>query len=103
MGDRYEVKKIIGQGAYGQVALAIDKKANGKVAIKKLHKIEDIVDAKRVLREIRILRNLKHDNILELLHVIYDDQTCPEDQVFGDVYLITRYLEIDLYKVIKSG
>ena len=30
-----------------------------KVAIKKLHKIEDIVDAKRIIREIRILRNMK--------------------------------------------
>lgn len=37
-----------------------------KVAIKKLHKIEDLVDAKRVLREIRILRSMQHENILGL-------------------------------------
>lgn len=64
VGERYEVKKMIGSGAYGQVVLAQDKVKNQKVAIKKLHKIEDIIDAKRVLREIRILRHLQHENIL---------------------------------------
>ena len=44
--------------------MAKDKKQNQSVAIKKLHKIEDVVDAKRVLREIIILKNLVHDNIL---------------------------------------
>jgi mitogen-activated protein kinase 1/3 len=26
LGDRYDVKKLLGAGAYGHVALAIDKK-----------------------------------------------------------------------------
>lgn len=50
------------------MALAIDKKQVDpelqKVAIKKLHDIHDEIDAKRVLREIRILRTMQHDNIL---------------------------------------
>jgi mitogen-activated protein kinase 1/3 len=44
--------------------MAKDKKSGKNVAIKKLHKIEDVVDAKRVLREMRILRHLVHENIL---------------------------------------
>jgi len=39
-----------------------------------LHKIEDTVDARRVLREIRILRSMNHENILQLLNVLYDDK-----------------------------
>jgi mitogen-activated protein kinase 1/3 len=57
-GERYESSKLLGCGAYGQVVMAKDKKGDKHVAIKKLHKIEDVVDAKRVLREIRILRYL---------------------------------------------
>ncbi len=67
VGERYECLKLIGSGAYGQVVQCNDKKKNNlKVAIKKLHKIEDSIDAKRVLREIRILRHLAHENILQL-------------------------------------
>lgn len=36
-----------------------------------------------------------------MLNIIYDDSS--EDQEFGDVYLVTNLMEIDLYKVIKSG
>jgi mitogen-activated protein kinase 1/3 len=41
------------------------------VAIKKLGKIDDMIDAKRVLREIKIMKNLQHENILGLKDVIY--------------------------------
>lgn len=71
------------------------------MAIKKLHKIEDIVDAKRVLREIRILRSMNHENVLKLLNLVYDDSV--KDNNFGCVYLVTNYMEVDLYKIIKSG
>lgn len=68
--------------------MAIDtKNQNQKVAIKKLNAVEDIVDAKRVLREIRILRLMKHENIVRLLSCIYDNQTNEYD-LFGTVYLV---------------
>ena len=41
------------------------------VAIKKLGKIDDMIDAKRVLREIKIMKNLQHENILGLKDVFY--------------------------------
>ena len=55
---RYEPIKLIGRGTYGAVISAKHKEADETVAIKKLGKIEDPVDAKRVLREILILKNL---------------------------------------------
>lgn len=105
VGTRYEVKKLLGAGAYGHVGLALDKMQNDpdmqKVAIKKLHRISDEIDAKRVLREIRILRSMSHDNILNLINLIYDDSI--KDHDFGEIYLVTNFMEVDLYKIIKSG
>lgn len=42
--DRYEPIKLIGKGTYGAVASANDHVTKEKVAIKKLSKIEDMVD-----------------------------------------------------------
>ena len=54
--DRFDFTKRIGCGAYGVVCSAVDKLSGEKVAIKKVAKaFQDLVDAKRVLREIKIL------------------------------------------------
>ena len=56
MDERYEFIKRIGYGAYGVVCAATDKVTSTSVAIKKIPKaFQDLVDAKRVLREIKIL------------------------------------------------
>jgi mitogen-activated protein kinase 1/3 len=53
---RYDVIKQVGSGAYGHVFSAKDKNTGQEVAIKRIHKaFEDVIDAKRVLREIKIL------------------------------------------------
>jgi serine/threonine protein kinase len=54
--EKYDFQKRIGYGAYGVVCSALDKTSGEKVAIKKISKaFQDLVDAKRVLREIKIL------------------------------------------------
>jgi len=98
LGDRYEGQKFLGAGAYGYVIKAQDKVTKELVAIKKLHKVEDIIDAKRILREIRILRTFKNLNILELKDVIF----IPNEEGFGEVYLVTNLMQIDLYHLIKT-
>lgn len=56
--DRYEYIKQIGHGAYGVVCSAFDRRTNRKVAIKKVtNAFQDLVDAKRILREVRLLSN----------------------------------------------
>lgn len=84
---RYNGIKLLGAGSYGTVLLATDNKTNQKVAIKKLNAVEDIIDAKRLLREIRILRLMKHENIVKLTGCVYDNQSNEHD-LFGTVYLI---------------
>ena len=97
--EKYEIIKVIGKGTFGTVVSAINKENNTNVAIKKLSKIEDIIDAKRVLREIKIMKNLTHENILGLLDVIYIPH---ETETLGEVYLVTELMETDLSRVIQS-
>ena len=54
--DKFEYIKQIGHGAYGVVCSAFDRSKDTKVAIKKVGKaFEDLIDAKRIVREIKLL------------------------------------------------
>jgi len=69
--ERYKPGEIIGSGAYGIILSAIDTQNNNQVvAIKKLKSISDIIDLKRIAREILIMKYCQHENIVPLLDVI---------------------------------
>ena len=98
--DKYEPTQVLGQGSYGKVIAAIDKATKKKVAIKKVNELfEDIVDSKRVLREITLLRFMKNRFIVELLDIEYDRN----NKNFDCIYLIFECLPSDLKKLIKSS
>ena len=60
---------------------------------------EDETDCKRILREVKLLRRLKHPYVVELLDVIE-----PKDRESFDIlYIVLEYAESDLKKVIKSA
>ena len=97
--NRYEYIKKIGHGAYGIVVAAHDKKTGEKVAIKKVsNAFEDLIDAKRIVREIRLLRFFNHENIIGLI----DIQVPPAKTGYNDIYIITELMETDLHRVIYS-
>ena len=98
--DRYEPVKVLGAGSYGKVIEAIDKVTKKKVAIKKINELfVDLVDSKRVLREITLLRFMKNRFIVELLDIEYDKN----DKDFDCIYLVFECLPSDLRKLIKSS
>jgi len=54
--------------------------------------------AKRTLRELKILRILKHDNIINLKSIIL-----PESRAnFNELYCVTDIMETDLREIIMS-
>lgn len=54
--EKYSYIKQVGHGAYGVVCSAVNRKTNVHVAIKKItDAFADLVDAKRILREIKLL------------------------------------------------
>lgn len=62
--SRYSLIRPIGHGAYGVVISALDKETGEKVAIKKISRaFEDPVDAKRILREIKLMKKFSHENV----------------------------------------
>ena len=96
--NRYLKIKQIGKGAYGSVFKYQDIHTKELVAIKKLQKVEDISDAKRVLREIIILKQCSHQNILHLKGFYLED--LPNSV---QVYVVTELLDFDLFTVIQNS
>jgi len=96
--SRYAFLKAIGTGAYGFVCAAKDSKLETNVAIKKIpDACDDLTDAKRILREIRLMRTLRHDNVLGIL-----DMDIPDSYSnFRDIYMVTELMDTDLSKVLK--
>lgn len=84
----YEKTRKIGEGTYGEVYEALDKTKNIKVALKRM-RIENKEEGIPItaLREMCILKHIKHENIVELYEIIQD---------IDKIYLIFECAEKDL-------
>ncbi|OHT06937.1 CMGC family protein kinase [Tritrichomonas foetus] len=98
--DRYNLMSVIGHGAYGIVVSAQNKITQQPVAIKRVERIfESVADGKRILREIRILSHLKHENITNLIDV----SAIPDFSNFSALIVVLDLMETDLAHVIKNN
>ncbi|KAE8663700.1 Mitogen-activated protein kinase 8 [Hibiscus syriacus] len=98
--NRFKIQEVIGKGSYGVVCSAIDTHTGEKVAIKKIHDIfEHLSDAARILREIKLLRLLRHPDIVEIKHIMLP----PSRRDFKDIYVVFELMESDLHQVIKAN
>lgn len=90
----------IGRGAYGIVCSVLNSEINEMVAMKKIaNAFDNYMDAKRTLREIKILRHFDHENVIGLRDVI----SPPLRREFTDVYIATELMDTDLHQIIKSN
>eukprot|EP00449_Zooxanthella_nutricula_P017534 CAMPEP_0198547780 /NCGR_PEP_ID=MMETSP1462-20131121/68167_1 /TAXON_ID=1333877 /ORGANISM="Brandtodinium nutriculum, Strain RCC3387" /LENGTH=417 /DNA_ID=CAMNT_0044278279 /DNA_START=27 /DNA_END=1277 /DNA_ORIENTATION=- len=100
--DRYKVCKLIGSGSYGSVCEAEDSQApasNQLIAIKRCkHLFEDLVDCKRILREICILSALRHDNVVKILDIVAPANLA----TFDEIYICMELADSDLKKLCKT-
>ncbi|KAL3308170.1 hypothetical protein Ciccas_013302, partial [Cichlidogyrus casuarinus] len=79
---------------------AWDSKLKCYVAIKKLSRpFENSEYAKRTFRELRILNEMDHENILCMIHVFTSDENFEH---FSEVYIVSPFMEMDLSSVIKN-
>uniref|UniRef100_A0A3Q2CXI9 mitogen-activated protein kinase n=1 Tax=Cyprinodon variegatus TaxID=28743 RepID=A0A3Q2CXI9_CYPVA len=96
---RYQDLSPVGSGAYGSVCSAYDEKLGLKVAVKKLSRpFQSIIHAKRTYRELRLLKHMKHENVIGLLDVFSPATSLKE---FKDVYLVTHLMGADLNNIVK--
>lgn len=97
---KYIPIKPIGRGAYGVVCSSINMETNEKVAIKKINNVFDNrVDALRTLRELKLLRHVRHENVIALKDIMMPIYR----ETFKDVYLVYELMDTDLHQIIKSS
>ncbi|KAH9306915.1 hypothetical protein KI387_011319 [Taxus chinensis] len=92
--ERYKKGITLGQGTYGTVYKAFDTLTNKTVAVKKIH----LGDAKEgvhvtALREIKLLKELKDPNIIQLIDAY------PHKR---NLHIVFEFMESDLETVIKD-
>lgn len=84
----------LGEGTYGIVFQALEENTNNKVAIKKMHiSYDDDGIPSTSLREIAVLKRLKHKNLVKFLGVSYKP---------SELYAIFERYEIDLKEKISE-
>ena len=98
---RYSMIRVVGSGAYGVVISASDSKISKNVAIKMVPRaFNDEIDAKRILREIKLLKHFHHENIVGIVDIMPPTARYLED--FHDVYIVADLMETDLHRIIYS-
>jgi cyclin-dependent kinase 1 len=84
----------LGEGTYGVVYKARDRQTDVIVALKKIRlEVEDEGIPSTALREISLLRELSHENIVDLMDCVQED---------GKLYLVFEFLDKDLKKYMES-
>jgi len=91
--NKYDVLGVVGEGAYGVVLKCRNKETGEVVAIKKFKESEeDDLVQKSILREVKILRMLKHDNVVHLKEAFKRK---------GKLYLVLEFVERNLLEVLE--
>lgn len=84
----------LGEGTYGVVYKARDLQTDEIVALKRIRlEVEDEGIPSTALREISLLRELSHRNIVDLKDCVQED---------GKLYLVFEFLDKDLKKFMES-
>jgi cyclin-dependent kinase-like len=92
--ERYESLGTVGEGSYGVVIKCKDNQTGSIVAIKKFLEPEyDKIVKKIASREIKILKSLKHENLVNLLEVFRKNKR---------IYLVFEYFEQNLLEEIEK-
>ncbi len=98
--SRYKLIRPIGHGAYGVVISALDTRTDTQVAIKKIRRaFDDRIDAKRILREIKLMKKFEHENVIRMIDLIPPP---PGAEEFEDVYIVQELMETDLHRIVHS-
>ena len=91
--ERYQRTEKIGEGTYGVVFKAIDKQTNSIIALKKIRlEHEDEGVPSTAIREISLLKEINHPNVIRLKDLVYGENR---------LYLIFDYLDHDLKKYLE--
>ena len=105
VSKEYKLKQYLGHGSFGEVVRAQHKKTGEYFAIKYISNVvKDDYSAKKILREITILRQLTKMKNNVFTSKLYD-VIIPGDQDetnFNSLFLVMDYVEHDLKKIFTT-
>ncbi|ORY69067.1 cell division control protein 2 [Pseudomassariella vexata] len=94
--DNFQKLEKLGEGTYGVVYKARDLANGGRiVALKKIRlETEDEGVPSTAIREISLLKEMKHPNIMRLFNIVHADG--------HNLYLVCEFLDLDLKKYMET-
>jgi len=100
VSKRYTKFLALGAGSYGLVAKCHDLVTGDDVAIKKLMGVFELgsTEGLHVIRELRLMRVLQHENILSLITIDPPSNYA----TFEDIYLVMPLMDGDLSKLLRA-
>lgn len=93
LSQRYKRIKQIGAGTYGVVYIAENKQTGTYVALKQISMDADVGVPSTALREISLLKELYHPNIVQLQEIIHGTNC---------LHLVFEHIEQDLKNFIDT-
>jgi len=92
--NKYEILGVVGEGAYGVVLKCRNKETGEIVAVKKFKESDDDeIVRKTTLREVKMLRALRQENIVNLKEAFRRKQK---------LYLVFEYVEKTLLEILEE-
>eukprot|EP00937_MAST-01D_sp_MAST-1D-sp2_P005978 g5978.t1 len=102
--ERYELIARVGKGSYGTVFRARDHSCGGEaVAVKQMHEVFlTPTDALRTLRELVLLRQLRHPTIVRLRDIVQPPSAALANGGAGitDLFVVFDFVEVDLSQLL---
>ena len=114
VADYYDVKELIGEGAFGSVRRAVHKATGVERAMKTIMRsFVKLSQVENMLLEVDILRKLDHPNIIKITEVIQDSrcyhvvtELCTGGELFDKIAEQTKFTEKKaakyMYQIISA-
>lgn len=104
---RFTKVQIAGCGGSGHVLAAVDAETKQHVAIKRLT-LSNQYRSRQCLRELRIMRNMQHENVVKVYDILGSDGSslknmASETTEVKTLYVVQELLDVDLHRLIRSN
>ncbi|KAK9473486.1 kinase-like domain-containing protein, partial [Dipodascopsis tothii] len=102
--QEYEFLEKLGEGTFGEVHKARHRRSGALVALKKIlmHNEKEGFPI-TALREIRLLKSLKHKNVIQLSEMAVERAVWEKNtKRSGEIYMVTPYMDHDLSGLLEN-